>query len=98
MLARSGADGRICRQRHLQACEEEERVRRWRLGKVVAVYDSEDGSVAQKLEWWVAAKDNTVIARTLGTGWACCSGELARGMLVYARQRESIGYVHQTRS
>jgi hypothetical protein len=98
MLARSGAGGRICRQRRLQAGEEEERVRRWRLGKAGAVFDSENGSVAQELEWWAAAKDGTVVARTLGTGWTCCSGELARGMLVYARQRESTGYVPQTRS
>jgi hypothetical protein len=98
MLARDGAGGRICRQGRFQACEEEEGGRRWRLGKANAVYDGARNSIAERLQWWAAAKDDIVVVRTLGTGWTCCGGELARGMLVYARQRESIGYVPQTRS
>jgi hypothetical protein len=81
----------------LQAGEEEEEGRRRRSGKLNAVYDGARDSIAEKLEWWAAAKDDIVVARTLGTGWACCGG-LASGTMMCVRQRESTGHAHQTRS
>jgi hypothetical protein len=67
------------------------------LGKVNAVYYGARNSIAERLERWIAAKDDIVIARVLGTGWTCCGGGLASGTMVCVRQRESTGYAHQTR-
>lgn len=41
--------------------------------------------VTDQLEAWVAPKDDTQIAWTLGIGWACCGGGLAGGCLVFAK-------------
>jgi len=41
--------------------------------------------IAEKLEEWTAGKDDTVIAWTLGIGWACAGGGMAGECLVFAK-------------
>lgn len=41
--------------------------------------------ITDRLETWVAPKDDKQIAWTLGIGWACCGGGLAGGCLVFAK-------------
>lgn len=41
--------------------------------------------VTDRLEIWVAPKDDKQVAWTLGIGWACCGGGLAGGCLVFAK-------------
>ncbi|KAI9456626.1 hypothetical protein F5148DRAFT_1223980 [Russula earlei] len=41
--------------------------------------------ITEKLEEWTAGKDDTVIAWTLGIGWACAGGGLAGECLVFAK-------------
>ena len=41
--------------------------------------------IAEKLEEWTAGKDDTVIAWTLGIGWASAGGGLAGECLVFAK-------------
>lgn len=61
-------------------------------GKVVGVFvivnnawDAIISWVTDRLEAWVAPKDDTQVAWTLGIGWACCGGGLAGGTLVFAK-------------
>jgi hypothetical protein len=54
-------------------------------GKMKAAWETTNAFVAERLEWWTAAKDDKVIAWTLGIGWACCGGGLAGGTLVFAK-------------
>jgi len=41
--------------------------------------------LTDRLELWVAPKDDTQIAWTLGIAWAACGGGLAGGCLVFAK-------------
>lgn len=50
-----------------------------------AAWDALITFVTDQLEAWVAPKDDTQIAWTLGIGWACCGGGLAGGCLVFAK-------------
>ena len=48
-------------------------------------WDTLINCVTDRLEVWVAPKDDKQIAWTLGIGWACCGGGLAGGCLVFAK-------------
>ncbi|KAH9485445.1 hypothetical protein JR316_0002353 [Psilocybe cubensis] len=52
---------------------------------IKAAWDAVISWVTDRLEVWVAPKDDTQIAWTLGIGWACCGGGLAGGCLVFAK-------------
>jgi magnesium transporter len=54
-------------------------------GKVKGQWDAMHAGIAERLEAWTAAKDDKLIAWTLGIGWACCGGGLAGGTLVFAK-------------
>jgi hypothetical protein len=54
-------------------------------GRVKARWDAANGYFAERLEAWTAAKDDKLIAWTLGIGWSCCGGGLAGGTLVFAK-------------
>lgn len=55
------------------------------VGRVKARWDVLYGYLAESLESWTAAKDDKLIAWTLGIGWSCCGGGLAGGTLVFAK-------------
>jgi hypothetical protein len=44
-------------------------------------WDDVNDYTAERLEWWIAAKDDEAIAWTSGSGRACCGG----GMLVFTK-------------
>jgi len=52
--------------------------------------------IAEKLEEWTARKDDTVIAWTLGIGWACAGGGLAGECLVFAKAASVTPVSHRT--
>lgn len=52
---------------------------------VKSTWDTLINWVTDRLELWVAPKDDKQIAWTLGIGWACCGGGLAGGCLVFAK-------------
>ncbi|KZP05282.1 hypothetical protein FIBSPDRAFT_843111 [Athelia psychrophila] len=54
-------------------------------GRVKDAWERGQMWIREKLENWVAPKDDKTIAWTLGIGWACCGGGLAGGCLVFAK-------------
>lgn len=48
-------------------------------------YSLATNKIAEVLDRWTAAKDDTSIAWTLGIMWSCCGGTLAGACLVFAK-------------
>ncbi|KIY50320.1 hypothetical protein FISHEDRAFT_25614, partial [Fistulina hepatica ATCC 64428] len=53
--------------------------------KAVGYWTAASVKLGEYIEWWTAAKDDKVIAWTLGIGWACSGGGLAGMCLVFAK-------------